>query len=138
MTARIAGSLLVIGSLFKVWDPDGLSDVLRFGGVDPTLSPAISVGLACVELFVGLALVLKPACGPVRIGGAALYGGFAVVVGLLLLSPHPPACGCFGPMRLFQSNRASLGFALSRDLILGAILIVPPTLRATAPGPVSV
>lgn len=118
--------MLLAAAAFKAWEPERLGDVLRFAGIDADkagLAAALIVGL---ETLVGCALLLRPTNRPVRIVATSLFAIFTVVLVVLLMNPHPPDCGCFGPARLFQSTKAELGFGIARNLLACAALLWLP------------
>lgn len=118
--------MLLAAAAFKAWEPQRLGDVLRFAGIDANLTGLAAAIIVGLETLVGCALLLRPTSRRVRIVATSLFAIFTVVLVVLLMNPHPPDCGCFGPVRLFQSTKAELGFGIARNLLACAALLWLP------------
>ncbi len=120
------GAIFVLAALGKAWDPPAFAETVAFllGRRPHTDSTSLALACAIIAFEFGLGSMLLLRCG---IRGAlatsiATLSLFSIALGILLVSPDAPACGCFGA-GIDQHARASAALGIVRNLlfIAGAV-----------------
>jgi len=119
---RTIGVLLLFTALLKAWQPSSLEPAMSFIGLADTAKVAAIGAIVAAEVTIGYGLLV--------FGGTCLAGMAAVLLGVFsvalfgfVLSKEPPACGCLGVVRVFESNRAEALFGLGRNLVFMGALV---------------
>lgn len=104
------------------WQPSSLEPAMSFIGLADTAKVAAIGAIVAAEVTIGYGLLV--------FGGTCLAGMAAVLLGVFsvalfgfVLSKEPPACGCLGVVRVFESNRAEALFGLGRNLVFMGALV---------------
>lgn len=133
----VAGCVFVTSATLKAVEPSSLEPLLRFAGASPGLRGTLTLWLIGLEGALGVSLLAyrARALGSIALGLTAAFTG---ILGVLLSAAEPPGCGCFGALRIFDSARTELLFAIGRNLLLAGMLVaaIAPSGRAApvAPG----
>jgi hypothetical protein len=113
----LAGLVLCVAGLAKLWAPEGAADALQAAGQQVPIG--LVRGFAALELALGAWAAVSP--GPVSAAAVALL--YVMFSGLsLLLARRRAACGCFGTGETPASGVQSLISAALAAVALAAAL----------------
>ncbi len=117
----VIGALFLASAALKAWQPASLIPAMEYVGVTGALR-SLSVGtIVGIEAAVGWGLLGFGGTFSAWVAVSVL-GGFSVVLLCFAASSRPPACGCLGVVRVFESNRAEALFGVGRNfVIIGAL-----------------
>jgi hypothetical protein len=117
-TPTALGMLLVYSGIFKLFHPGEITEALKALDLTHSVASTMVGGLTIVELYVGVALVLQLDRHAMLVSATVLFFLFTGFLWYLATLAHPPACGCFGYSRIFQSNRANAVFGVFRNCVI--------------------
>jgi hypothetical protein len=127
----IPGVLLIAAALLKAADPVALADVAVAVGLPGTAGAWGAVVVVGVEAALGCALLCTGGRTP-RIATMAFLLFSCIALDMLLATADPPACRCFGAIRVFESERGELWAGLGRNaLLVAGVLWDMPGARPT-------
>ncbi|GIK20098.1 MAG: hypothetical protein AMXMBFR77_21960 [Phycisphaerales bacterium] len=114
---RAIGALLLASAMLKAWHPASLIPAMEYVGMPEALR-SLGVGtIVGVEAVVGYGLLVFAGTYSAW-ASVSLLGGFSFVLLYFAASSRPPACGCLGVVKVFESNRAEALFGIGRNCVL--------------------
>ena len=128
MTMRIAvfisrvvvGGVLLAAGALKFGHFDSLASTMaafRLPLLTPQVIAPLSIAIPCLEVLLGLYLLLGLFTRVAALAAAAEFLLFAAAIASLVVRGIPAACGCFGP----GDTRPASWEEVARDLILAVL-----------------
>lgn len=115
--------IILIAGLLKASDVPAFARDLRTWSILPEVAAyPLALLVPGIEILIGLAWFLRIAPAAAAASAGGLLALFTAVFGAQVLFASPPACGCFGEIRLFYDGLSETqGVLLRNGVLLSAL-----------------
>lgn len=117
-TPALVGTLLVYSGSYKGIYPGEATLALMALGAPKALATIAISAVTCVELYLGIILMIGANRQVALWGVTALMLSFSIFLFYLTTMAHPPSCGCLGLTGAFSSGRQGALFGLVRNCVV--------------------
>lgn len=114
----LVGALLVYSGLYKAIHPGEATLAVVALGAPISLATIAIGGLTCLELWLGIVLIVGVNRQVALWAATGLMLSFSIFLFYLSTMAHPPACGCLGLTGAFSSTRQAALFGLGRNCVI--------------------